>query len=357
MAELKREVDSLAKSNEFISRELSELRQKHDELAAEHARILRLNLRHIVPVREPLVLISQIQRSGGTLLSQLLDNHKQCHAHPYELQIGYPEKFNWPDLTGARSAEEIFQLLQEKHVTRYFHGGYYKHPNARTDVNDRSSFSLVPSLQKLIFVEQMRCQDAPNEREILNAYMTSYFNAWLDNNNLEGEKKYVTAFVPRLHMYQDNVKRFFSAYPDGVLVSIVREPSSWYVSAHTQRPKLYQKIEDSITQWKHSTEAVIAAKELYAESVYVMSFGKLVAETETTTRRLSEFLGITFSQSLLEPTFNGKPIKANSVFPVSDYGVISEPLERHRGHLTQSEVKYIERETKDLFDRVSELCN
>jgi hypothetical protein len=37
----------------------------------------------------PLVLISQAQRSGGTLLSQLFDSHPAIAAHPHELSIGH----------------------------------------------------------------------------------------------------------------------------------------------------------------------------------------------------------------------------------------------------------------------------
>jgi hypothetical protein len=47
--------------------------------------------RFLVPVREPLVLITQIQRSGGTLFAQLLDGHSKLHVHPSELHIGKPK--------------------------------------------------------------------------------------------------------------------------------------------------------------------------------------------------------------------------------------------------------------------------
>ncbi|MCP4297315.1 MAG: hypothetical protein GY786_17065 [Proteobacteria bacterium] len=44
------------------------------------------------------VLISQIQPSGGTPLSQLADGHPELDAHPDELKIGYPNKYTWPKL-------------------------------------------------------------------------------------------------------------------------------------------------------------------------------------------------------------------------------------------------------------------
>ena len=40
-------------------------------------------LEHIQPVTVPLALISQIQRSGGSLFSQLLDGHPELDAHPH----------------------------------------------------------------------------------------------------------------------------------------------------------------------------------------------------------------------------------------------------------------------------------
>jgi hypothetical protein len=45
----------------------------------------RFRLNNPVRVDQPMILISQIQRSGGTLLSRLFDSHPAIHAHPYEL--------------------------------------------------------------------------------------------------------------------------------------------------------------------------------------------------------------------------------------------------------------------------------
>ena len=44
-------------------------------------------LEHIQPVTVPFALISQIQRSGGSMLNQLFDGHPNVHAHPHELKF------------------------------------------------------------------------------------------------------------------------------------------------------------------------------------------------------------------------------------------------------------------------------
>ena len=45
-------------------------------------------------IDQPLILISQIQRSGGTLITQLFDSHKEIYAHPSELVLTNP-KWKW----------------------------------------------------------------------------------------------------------------------------------------------------------------------------------------------------------------------------------------------------------------------
>ena len=79
----------------------------------------------LVEVRQPLVLVSQIQRSGGTLLSQLFDHHPQLHAHPHELHTGHPNKEAWPALDLARPSE-WFHTLYERPAKRSFNEGYRK---------------------------------------------------------------------------------------------------------------------------------------------------------------------------------------------------------------------------------------
>jgi hypothetical protein len=77
-------------------------------------------------VAAPLALISQIQRSGGTLLSQLFDGHSELHAHPHELKIGYPTKYTWPKLDLKDAPNRWLETLFEYSVLSHFKKGYKK---------------------------------------------------------------------------------------------------------------------------------------------------------------------------------------------------------------------------------------
>jgi Sulfotransferase family len=326
----------------------------------EFQALLEQRLERPVAVREPLVLISQIQRSGGTLLSQLLDAHPQLHAHPHELHIGYPrDKRDWPQLDMSRGPEEWFRALREAHVDRMLVGGYRKYARKWVQYEDERletyPFLLIPSLQRRLFERCAASWPIERQRDVLDAYMTSYFNAWIDNRNLyTGPKRWVTGFSARLAIDAVNRERFFADYPDGRLVAIVREPRSWYGSALAYNADRYGNPEISLRLWAASAEAMIDAKRRFGDRVFLIAFERMLGDTEGTMRALARFLGIDFTPRLITPTFNGLPIKANSSFRVERGGVLDAPLRRHEG-LPADALETIDRLTDGLYDRVLEL--
>ena len=319
----------------------------------EYGALSRARLRHLVEVREPLVLISQIQRSGGTLLSQLFDGHVECHAHPQQLHIGYPSSRDWPPLA-LDEPDGCFSVLFEKKAGFHLRKGYRK---SRLADRDSFPFCFLPRLQHAIFNQCMTARPAEGDRDVLDCYFTSYFNAWLDNHNLyTGPKKIVTGFAPRLSEKLANVERFVAAYPDGTLVSLVRDPRAWYLSmqAGPLRAK-WSDVESGVRAWRTSVEAAIEASERFAGRVVLLTYEQLVSDTERTMTRLANALGITMSPVLLTPTFNGRPIRANSRVAVGRHGIIPERMTAYRESLDATTIEQIEALAGDLYERAAAL--
>ena len=135
--------------------------------AEEFADLVDQRLRNCIEVREPLVLISQIQRSGGTLLSQLLDAHPQLHAHPHELHIGYPsDKRDWPALDLGDEPAEWFRRLREAHVDRWLVEGYRKYARKWVQYDDERletfPFLLIPRSSSVCSSSAWRMGDQPS---------------------------------------------------------------------------------------------------------------------------------------------------------------------------------------------------
>lgn len=311
----------------------------------------KTDLSHLVPVKAPIALISQIQRSGGSLLSQLFDFHPQLHAHPHELKIGYPKKYIWPDLNLNQSSNRWFNILFEESVIRHLQEGYKKEPTSDTTF----PFIFVPYLQKKIFFSFFKQLDSIQLRDIFNAYMTSYFGAWIDNKNYIGDKKYITGFTPRLSEAKINMEMFFDIYPDGRLISIIRNPKNWFPSALRHNRKIkkdkYSDIYTALDQWKQNSEAMISNKDLFREKVCIIRFEDLIQKTESVMQHFSQFLEIEYHKILLTPTFNGTPISANTSFDENKEGILSNTVERHKT-LSSRENGIIEQETGDLYNQV-----
>jgi hypothetical protein len=313
--------------------------------------LLQVSLKNLSPVTSPLALISQIQRSGGTLLAQLFDGHPEIHAHPHELKIGKPKKYIWPKIDLNDNFERWFYILFEDDIIEHFKGGYRKERKQ----DETFSFILLPSLQKKIFLRYLDSVESITLRDVFDAYMTSYFGAWLNYQNSYGQKKYITAFTARLAMDKSNVDSFFEVYPDGRLISIIRDPKNWFPSAlrhneYIKRDK-YTDMNLALSQWRESALATLWNKKTYGERVCIIRFEDLIGKTEAVMRSLAEFLDIEFDRSLLIPTFNRFPIKANTSFESERHGIMKSTLARHKT-LSKEDVKTIDTLTGNEYEMV-----
>ena len=304
-------------------------------------------LQHIRPVTCPLVLISQVQRSGGTLLSQLFDGHSELHAHPHELKIGYPTKYTWPKIDLSDNPQRWLATLFEYSVLSHFRRGYKKEKKR----DDAFLFLFLPSLQRELFLNYLSLMDSPRLRDVFDGYMTSYFGAWLNNQNSYGKKRFVTGFTARLAMTKDNMESFFGIYPDGRLISLIRDPKNWYPSAIRHKPRVCRGIRDGMDLWKKNAQAMLRNKERYADRVCILTFEDLISKTESVMGYLAKFLDIKFENILLEPTFNKYPIRANTSFAAEKNGIIKSTLQRYKT-LTGDELEFIESSSKDIYGQV-----
>jgi hypothetical protein len=87
--------------------------------------------------------------------------------------------------------------------------------------------------------------------------------------------------------------------------------------------------------------------------VRVLRFETLLTDTEEAMRRIAGWLGIEFRPELTHPTFNGRPIKANTSFADVATEVSTRPLTRIQGELSRDDVDYIEARAGELYRQMS----
>jgi Sulfotransferase family len=320
-------------------------------------RLFRACREAIVPVTEPLVLVSQIQRSGGTLINNLLDGHPELHVHPYELHVGYPGKSDWPVLDLSADPDSWLQILSEPRVGRLFEEGYLKHPGPRASGPPTElPFTVVPSFLEHLFRLLCDEREPRTPREVMDTYMTAFFNAWIDNQGLrETPKRWVTGFAPRV-AWGESGQRFWADYPDGRLVSSLRDPRAWYASASHFKPG-YADLGNSLALWKRGANEIATAKREAPDRVFVLTYEALVRDPKRVTVALADWLGIAWHPILLEPSFNRLPTVPNSSYGIPGHGVRTESLDMWSTVLDADAVSTIEEEALDLHAEVRALAD
>jgi hypothetical protein len=119
--------------------------------------------------------------------------------------------------------------------------------------------------------------------------------------------------VPRLLIDLTNADRFFEDYPDGCLVVPVRDPVSWYASAH-EHTREYKNLDDALDLWLQCNQNVLVAADAFPDRVLFVGFENLVEHPRSALTALLDRLGLQLEQANLGPTFNGMHIASDSSF-------------------------------------------
>jgi|EndMetStandDraft_8_1072994.scaffolds.fasta_scaffold03624_4 hypothetical protein len=304
----------------------------------------------IVEANQPMVLIAQPHRSGGTLLAQLLDGHPQLHGHPPELNLGPA----WPSLDLTKPAEELFKAIQEKHLVKAFGDGYHKDGPARKLGLSQQvmSFPLVlrPKLHAKLFLRLAAQRGLKTQRDVLDCYFTSLYSGWQNYANVDGVKRWIVAFRGR---YKHDLDRFFADYPDGRTMAIIRDCKAVIASKSRYDGEMHADgLQRHVRGWNNQAKSRLVAKASYGDRMFLMTYERLIGDPEGTMRKVADWLGIAFDPILLTPTFNHSPIKANSSFEVADVGVQTTARENWRKVFSEQEAAEIDGATAELYNEV-----
>jgi len=311
-------------------------------------KILLLNLKYffsksqdyknIVSIGEPLILISQIQRSGGTLVSQLFDGTQEVYAYPSELVLTNP-KWDW-------LKEKNYICYKSFEIRSYAEDrNYIKESVAKNELKNKFIFDLIK--QRQVFDSLAK----PTERKNLDAYFTSFFNSFLNFGNLTGKKKYIIAFTPRIIMHEGSIKNFFEIYPDGNIFTVIREPISWLASAVTHSDEYKDHIH-ALKLWLKSTKDSLKHAKNNSRVTLIM-FEELIQDTEITMNRLCKKLGINFEKEMLTPTFNSELTLSDSSFKAQS-GIVKTASDRKKKINVSSVDTELLEECKDFYHQALE---
>lgn len=278
-------------------------------------------------------MIAEVQRSGGTLFSQLLDGHSKLRVFPGEMHIAKP-KNSWPDIAPQQHPSLTFRRLVDHRCIEYARIGYKKSFRSTR----REPFDYDVNMHHSEFCA-MFCEFAPESpREVLDLFFTSFFATWRRRAcvpSSQGLPAYYCGFAAGFAANTDAVLRYFEDYPDGHLVSLLRNPDNWLPSALKKETshRKFRDVQNALGVWRKSTDAMERNLDLYPGRVTVIDFSSLILNTRSVMEEFSTRLGIEFEDVLLNPSFEGLPIESNSSFQTTKGSIDPSVLLRSAGQV------------------------
>jgi hypothetical protein len=260
-------------------------------------------LKHLMPITTPLALISQAKYSGGSRLSRLFDGHPELYACPPEFMIGLAAKAQWSQIDLKDEPQRWFDIFSEDiDIDNIQKGGQQEEIH-----NVKLPFLFLPYLQKQFFFKYLESVQPIEPRDVFDEFVTSIYGAWLNYQNHYQNKKFVTVFAPGPPRLKENMRGFFEIYPDGRIISLIRNPQTWFASASANEPEVYGNIKGAIAHWQESVHAALWIKKRFGERVSLIQYEDLIARRESLMRYVANFLQLTYEDVLLNPTFNNYP--------------------------------------------------
>jgi hypothetical protein len=306
-------------------------------------RLLFVRPAEIYKLDIPLLIVSGLQRSGTTLMTQLLNNHRQLLSYFQELYIGDPKKYHWPNLMASDSPEKRFKkLIPENYAKKFWRKG----PKQK-GVHNTFLFDFFFFKKKFIDLDK----GSTKQRDCLNAFFSAYFAAYINynHNNYFHDYKFIAASVPSLTIYHKSVDGFFEDYPDGILINMIREPAQWYNSAkhHNKRFK-----ESGLKIYENHLNNCIICASKYKHRFLIVSFEKLLRNVDITMKKICSEINIDHCDTLNVPSnFPYKGIDNSSFGRTATTDVIVNKLDR-KVDLTSEESSFIDANLRPPYEKL-----
>ena len=272
-----------------------------------------------------LLLITQLHRSGGTLFSQLLDGHSGIQAHPHELFIGKPQKWNWPKLAKLlNSPEPLFESLQEDKIAAIGRQGVFIKPGSNLEAGKQDvsfTYSLTEHRQR--FVELYSKAPVKTQRFAIQIYFHTFFASWPEHHS-SGHERYISCFLPHLILHSDSLRRLFADFPDVMLVSLLRRPDSWIASLVNHISLSLadtETVQKHLERWRFSVKAILSLHRNPATYSFTTTYEALVSDPRAELQRFCALAGLPFEPIMLTPTVGGCPVLPNSSYSRAEHGV------------------------------------
>jgi len=277
------------------------------------------------------VIICGIPKSGTTLLLALLDNHPQLTVFPEEL-VFFANVYGQDDPAEKFLTKSGFEKLRFRQI------------GLDSDMRDYSDVNFEEIEKEIHAI----CRTSNNFKDLL----TSAIGIWhaVQNSQFDGKIRWVEK-TPHNEQFVSLYNKWFKA--DAIYFHLIRDPRDNFATYRRKHPGF--TLEKFVLRHALSHKIGEWAKQ-HVPNYYFIRYENLVTNPEHELRKISTLLGIQYSESLLEPTRNGKLWRGNSMYKTSFVGISSQPVGRYKDQLHKEEIEYLEDILREFLDKLGYKC-
>jgi hypothetical protein len=259
------------------------------------------------------VMVSAGFEHGGNVTHRHLDGHPNLLVYPFESQLGNRNfndflatvervQYRYPEFPEGLRPEELYeQIIDEEMKTflRKRNGSKFKD----------ADLELLEVDRKAAFEDLLGDAEFYPRAKVIEAFFRATFMAWKNYYTKPQEGMAYVGYSPAIGIDADRIVRDF---PEARIMHIIRNPFSAY--RDTKRRPFPQPLSKYLITWNiyHSTVEMYA--NLYPNNVKVFRYEDLVADKEGFMRKVADFIDVSYSETMLYPSWNGVEIK-DSIAP------------------------------------------
>lgn len=267
------------------------------------------------------VFVCGVPKSGTTLFMALLDGHKDLLVFPE--QCAY---LNFP-IHGEVQKDDVLQSLFKEEKLPRFKNERVLGDRINKEKKDYSSidYAYFSKSATDFYYDTLSHLKQEGDRDPKIALLALLHGFALASNHLSFQ-----SWILKQTKYEFYLDKIFKDFPNARIIYLLRNPIESSLSRtikKMKKKKLKEKNESVseirhshlkikafyLEEWKKSVSAISVAQKEHASRVLIVRYEELTEHPEVVMHGVSEFLGITWTPSLLVPTFMGNPWQGNSM--------------------------------------------
>ncbi len=218
-------------------------------------------------------------------------------------------------------------------------------------ISEFESFPEFSTWATDLSAAQMKARELPVDRQTFDQLIALIYEAYREQHfpsaRLIGDKTPINTIF---------LKRLIKAFPQAKFVHILRDPRACVASY--KKADLGRTFKEAVGFWKVATENASLAEALGSDQFIRVEYELLVSSPERELSRLCDFLGLSYSERMLD--FWKESSALGDVSSRPHHAAVNSPLSSNsidlwRKQLSAEEVRFIESECLSFYGRLSSI--